>query len=1098
MRPLKLTVSAFGPYAERVVMDLEQLGQQGLYLITGDTGAGKTTIFDAITYALYGEPSGDNRDPSMFRSKYARPETPTEVELVFSYGGKTYTVRRNPEYERPARRGGGTTVQKADAELTLPDGRLVTKAREVNRALIEIIGLNRSQFSQIAMLAQGDFLKLLLADTRSRQEIFREIFKTRYYMVFQERMKAEAGKLQRDCEAARASVQQYIGGISCGQEDPLAPQLQKAQEGQLPFQETLELAEQLIRQDRAEETRWQETLDRLDGELRENAALLGKAEETQKTRDKLALACREREELLPQVEAARNALLEEQANAPRQETLNQELGALEAQLPRYTELSEREAALGALGERITELEGTGRQQEEERQAKAQALEAWKRELGALASVETEQERLLREKGQAESRGSTLKSLEAQAAQWQACLRKGREEERRREELDQQREALTASLLWEKEALQANRERFQAAQSLPEEKQAVLHRQERARERQLALARLVSALDGYTQEQQGLQEAQAAYEQARERWERLEEDYRRKNRAFLDEQAGLLAQSLVEGAPCPVCGSLQHPAPAQLSGAAPTEAELEAAKGAWEAAGQETQAKSLAAGTRRAALEERERQLLRQMADYVDAPALAGARQQLAACQADVENELAQLQGALTDLEERLTRREELEREIGRQEEGLADLTSRQEQLQEAITQAEVARSALSGQREQLERTLYREMETHLAPCPLEEAPAVIARALEQTGERLAQLTQREEAIREQLARKGELERRIPQAEETLRELEGAAARLREELAGAQSRREELAGQLQGLRDRLSFPDLAGARKKLDGLREELQAFAQALARAQETAAARQGELTAADAAIQELRRLLEHAPEVDVEAQQLRGQTLTRQRGEAGEAQKAVHARLVTNEAALQRIRERAAELEQLEQRYAWMGALSHTVNGTLAGKEKIALETYIQMTFFDRILQRANLRLLVMSGGQYELKRRREAENNRGQSGLELDVIDHYNGSERSVKSLSGGESFKASLSLALGLADEVQSAAGGVRLDTMFVDEGFGSLDEESLAQALRALNGLTEGSRLVGIISHVAELKEKIDKQIVVTKERTGGSRVTIHAG
>ena len=204
MRPLKLTVSAFGPYAGKVIMDLERLEEQGLYLITGDTGAGKTTIFDAITYALYGEPSGSDRDPSMFRSKYAQPETPTQVELVFSYGGKIYTVRRNPEYERPAKKGGGTTIQKADAELALPDGRLVTKAREVNREIAGIIGLDRSQFSQIAMIAQGDFRKLLQADTKSRQEIFREIFKTRYYMVFQEKMKSEAGGLQRDCEAARS------------------------------------------------------------------------------------------------------------------------------------------------------------------------------------------------------------------------------------------------------------------------------------------------------------------------------------------------------------------------------------------------------------------------------------------------------------------------------------------------------------------------------------------------------------------------------------------------------------------------------------------------------------------------------------------------------------------------------------------------------------------------------------------------------------------------------------------------------------------------------------------------------------------------------
>ena len=169
MRPLKLTVSAFGPYAGKVVMDLEKLGKQGLYLITGDTGAGKTTIFDAITYALYGEPSGENRDPSMFRSKYAQPDTPTQVELVFSYGGKTYTVRRNPEYERPAKRGGGITTQKAEAELILPDGRVVVKPREVNREIVDIIGLDRGQFAQIAMIAQGDFLKLLLADTKSRQ-----------------------------------------------------------------------------------------------------------------------------------------------------------------------------------------------------------------------------------------------------------------------------------------------------------------------------------------------------------------------------------------------------------------------------------------------------------------------------------------------------------------------------------------------------------------------------------------------------------------------------------------------------------------------------------------------------------------------------------------------------------------------------------------------------------------------------------------------------------------------------------------------------------------------------------------------------------------
>lgn len=1095
MRPLKLTVSAFGPYAGKVVMDLERLGEQGLYLITGDTGAGKTTIFDAITYALYGEPSGSDRDPSMFRSKYAQPETPTQVELVFSYGGKTYTVRRNPEYERPAKKGGGTTIQKADAELVLPDGRLVTKAREVNREIAGIIGLDRSQFSQIAMIAQGDFRKLLQADTKSRQEIFREIFKTRYYMVFQEKMKSEAGGLQRDCEAARASVQQYIGGVACQEDELLRPKVLKAQAGELPFQETVELIQRLIDQDQAEETRRQEALDRLDGALKEASALLGKAQEAQKVGEKLEQAEREREELLPQVEMARNALQAEQKKIPRQETVGKELAALEAELPRYQELSRQEDDLAALTESIVALEENCGRQEEARTAQAQSLEAWRQELDALASVDADRERLLREREQVESRKAALTALNTQVEQWQTCLQRLGEGQHQREKLEQQKTELSARLAEEKEVLKAAQESFLATAGLSGEKQELLHHQERARERQQALSRLLTGLDEYDAEESALQAAQGVYEQVRVRSEQMEETYRRKNRAFLDEQAGVLAQSLTEGQPCPVCGALHHPAPAQLSGGAPTEAELEEAKAAWEAAQQAAQEASMAAGTQRAALKEREKQLIQAMADHIDSPTLDTAREQLTACQEDVLGDLTRLHQALMDLEAQLVHRAELEQEIAHREEVLTELEGQAAKLQETINLAEVDQSALCGQQRQLEDALCRDLSAHLEDCPLETAPTAINQALTEIMGEIAPLAEREQALADKLRRKQELGQQIPVAEQELRRLEEAAAKVREELAGARSRQKEMAGQIQARRDKLPFPNEESAREKITVLREEHQSLTHALALAQETASERQKELAAADAAMEELRRLLESAQTVDVEALQQQSQDLTRQRTEESEAQKAVHTRLVTNQTALNHIRERAADLAKLEERYRWMRALSNTVNGNLTGKEKIALETYIQMTFFDRILQRANLRLLVMSGGQYELKRRREAENNRSQSGLELDVIDHYNGSERSVKSLSGGESFKASLSLALGLSDEVQSAAGGIRLDTMFVDEGFGSLDEESLAQAIRALTGLTEGKRLVGIISHVSELKEKIDKQIIVTKEKTGGSRVEI---
>lgn len=1095
MRPLKLTVSAFGPYAGRVVMDLDRLGSRGLYLITGDTGTGKTTIFDAITYALYGEPSGDNREPSMFRSKYALPETPTEVELIFSYGGQVYTVRRNPEYERPAKRGGGTTVQKADAELQLPDGRLVTRAREVNQEIVRIIGLDRGQFSQIAMIAQGDFLKLLLADTRSRQEIFREIFKTRYYMVFQEKMKSESGALRQDCETARASVRQYIGGVACREDDPLLPALQRAQAGELPFPETVELMETLIAQDQAEEGRYQAELDRLDEALRENAALLGRAAELQKTREKLEAARRERETLLPQAEAARAALAAEEEKAPRQEALASELAALAAALPRYQDLAEQETALEGLTAGIAALEQKRAAQEDEERRNSEDLAAWRRELETLSAAGAERERLLRQKSQAESRRTSLSALAAQVDQWQSCLEKIEEEQRRQAERRRQQEALAAQLAERRSSLQADRETFQAGAGLAVEKQELLHRQERARERQSALSGLLGDLDRCDREAAALQAAQADYRRTQTRAQALEEAYRREDRAFLDEQAGVLAQSLEEGQPCPVCGSPHHPAPARLSGGAPTEAALEAAKGAWEAARREVQEASVAAGACRAALEGRREQLLRAMAGYVESPALDTARRRLTACRESAAAELKELHGALVDLEAQLTRREALEREITRREQALQELERAAEALAEAANQAEVARGALEGRRRQLEEGLRRDLAAQLDDERLEEAPAAIAGALEAVEEDLARLAEQDRTLREKLERKQALEGQIPQAEQSLRALAEAAARLREELAGAQSRRAEMEEQIRLRRRHLPFPERSQAEQEITALRREREALGAALARAQEEDARHKQALAAADAAIGELGQLLESAPEVDQEVLRQRRLELTARRGEAGEEQKAVHARLAANRTALRNVRERAADLEKLERRYTWMRALSNTVNGNLPGKEKVALETYIQMTFFDRILRRANLRLLVMSGGQYELKRRREAGDNRGQSGLELDVIDHYNGSERSVKSLSGGESFKASLSLALGLSDEVQSAAGGIRLETMFVDEGFGSLDEESLDQALRALTGLAEGNRLVGIISHVAELKDRIERQIVVTKDRAGGSRVEI---
>ena len=1095
MRPLKLTMSAFGPYAGQVELELSRLGEQGLYLITGDTGAGKTTIFDAITYALYGEPSGENREPAMLRSKYADPETPTWVELVFSYNGKVYTVRRNPEYLRPAKRGEGLTLQRAEVELHLPDGGVVTRTKEVTAAVAEIIGLDRNQFSQIAMIAQGDFLKLLLADTKTRQEIFREIFKTRYYMVLQERIKGESARLREQVREAELGVEQYLSGIRCPADHPLAAQAEAAGNGMLPFQETLELVEALIRQDREEENRLREESDALDRALSEVTALLGRAEELEKTRQKLVEATARLTVQRAEAERARRELETERGKASQRESLAGARAALEAELPRYQELTDRRAALAALTERVATLQESRAGQEQERHARTAELKGWKEELERLGSAEADRERLLRERGTSEERKSALNALERDAQGWQSCRRQLQEAQREWEELCRRRDLLSQELTRHGEALQVNRDLWSAAEGLEAERQKLLHHQSQLRERASALEELSALLDRCGETRRSLEHAQEEYRDARVRAEAAEDAYRETERAFLDEQAGLLARSLREGSPCPVCGALHHPAPARMSDQAPTEAELERAKADAERGRQEAGEKSLTAGRWKTALEEREKQLLTQLASYMESPSLSDVDSQLSARRKETAEALAQLHGKLLETEAQLAHREELGREIRIQEEQAAELTVRQEQLRESAAQAEAVRSGLQGQLGQLEKNLLRQVQTELDGCQLEEASERAAAKLRETEQALSRIESQLREAEKNLTRKRELETLIPQREEQLQEQERSIAAAREELAAAETRREEATGQLEALQAQLHCPSASAALEKQAVLQKELAELDGALSAAEERERARQMELAGTQTTIQELTRLLEGGGTVDAAAQRDRGEQLKARRAQITADRQAVHARLSANEMLLDRARSRGAELDQLEKRWRWVRALSDTVNGNLSGREKVALETYVQMTFFDRILRRANLRLMVMTGGQYELCRRTEAENNRSQSGLELDVIDHYNGSRRSVRTLSGGESFQASLSLALGLSDEVQSAAGGIRLDTMFVDEGFGSLDEEALRQAIRALTGLAEGKRLVGIISHVSELKDRIDKQIVVTKDRLGGSRAEI---
>lgn len=920
MRPLKLTLSAFGPYAGRTVLELDRLGERGLYLITGDTGAGKTTIFDAVAFALFGEASGETRAPSMLRSKYAAPDTPTFVELDFSYRGEVYRIRRSPEYERPARRGGGTTREPAGAELTLPDGRVVVRTREVSAALRDVLGMDRAQFSRVAMLAQGEFQKLLLASTEERKAIFRQLFHTERYQALQDALKGRAAALDQARREARRALALALARAECPPEDALEEALQRAKDGLLPGAEMADVLEQLLRRDGDAQTAAQAELEQVEQKLEQVNRALGEAERLVRVREDLAAAqdklARHREDL-DRLEENWNARLAEE---PLREELAGQIAEERAVLPRYDRLEQERAALHRTQKEL-EIQN-----------------------GALLDAQARRDAA---RTRCEALAAEAERLQNAAVELEQALGRQRELETERAGLDE-----LAGLLRETEQL--------------------TRQAEEARERYLDAA--------------GLAQARQA-------------EYRRLGRAFLDAQAGILALDLREGEPCPVCGSPAHPAPARLAGEAPTQAQLNAAK---------------------------------------DAAALAQ-------------------EGA------------------ARRSAGAGEVNGR-----------------LNAAREQ-----FRQRAAALLGAPPDgDLPGALAHRRAALEERAAALETAWNGAQARLDRKRELDRLLPQGQETLRQAEEALAGVQAKLTALGAEAAQRTRSAQELAEGLAYPGksqageaLAALEGRLAALRRSAEEARTALARGKEETAALAGQAAA-------LAGQLDGAPEPDPEAQRRAKLALEGPKQALAERLTALRSRTDRNRDALAEVRRLGTELDRLEQEWSLVGTLSATANGTLGGgKEKLMLETFVQAACFDRILARANARFMVMSGGQYELIRRTGAADLRAQSGLELDVVDHNNGSRRGVQTLSGGESFLASLSLALGLSDEIQCAAGGVRLDTLFVDEGFGSLDDDALEQAYRALASLTAGDRLVGVISHVAGLKERIDRQIVVTKDRAGGSKAEI---
>ena len=1059
MKPEKLIISAFGPYAEKTEIDFEALGDRGLFLVTGDTGAGKTTIFDAISFALYGEASGEAREAGMLRSKYASEQTPTFVELTFSCREKRYRIRRNPEYLRPKGRGTGFTVQKSDAELTFFDGRPpIAKTKEVTKAVTELLGLDYRQFTQIAMIAQGDFQKLLLAGTAERADIFRRIFHTDPYQELQNRLKAAVKERWKDYDELRRSISQYLDGVQCSYVPEIDLEFRALKKEHFDGKAVrgMELLTQLLYVDQSRLLQLDGELGELENQIQAQDQLLGKARQGQRLAQELALKEKEEKELLPVLDDRARQLAEAETRAAVCPVLDEQIRKGREQLEQFKELTRLDEELEKQKiklQKIREESGLCRKQESLLEAE---LQKGKSRQDELSAVEAKREQLVYEK-------------EKKAVRKKELTEAGRLYFRLSEEEKQEQ----AAILLEQESLK-NQERElehrkEQINSLMDRDALLVKKTEESK----GLRQLEEACSRWKVKMEELSAVQEQYRLSSMEKSRARQEYDQLEQLFFDAQAGLLASHLKENEKCPVCGSLHHPDPAVIPEKVPEKIELDRKK------------------AQLGKLEDRVRQLCasaehgRQVCAELGERVLSGLQTENPDLSPDqaydaLELRLRELSGQTARISEDII----LRKKLGIiQEQAEQKWREGQEQYQNRLRRLEVIRT----QREQA----LKDIRMILGG---EEEEAFLSRSLKQTlnglEEELKELEERiclNQALVKELF---SLRQLLPEKERALLAWRERLSSLTAEYASLTARIDSLAEQEKVKREELKGWDKENLLAGIEGWRQEKSGLEQAYIRASEAFKECHTRLTALQSAVSALRKQNEDTAALSEDEILACKAGLSEKKERKAAERNSQYAAGENNRRIYDAVRGRQAKMETAEREYVWMKALADTAGGTLSGRPKIEFETYVQMAFFDRILRRANLRLMTMSGGQYELKRQEAGENKKEKAGLELNVIDHYNGSERSVKTLSGGETFEASLSLALGLADEIQSYAGGIRLDAMFVDEGFGSLDEESLNQAMKALHSLSEGQRMVGIISHVSELKERISRKIIVTKNRRGG--------
>ena len=927
MKPLKLTMSAFGSYAGKNVIDFTGQ-QQGIFLITGDTGAGKTTIFDAITYALYNQTSGGERNGNMMRSQYARPETETYVELEFLYRGQTYRVRRNPDYKITKKlKNGKIREQKVphSVELTLPDGTVFPEKKNATDAkIIEILGLTADQFSQIVMIAQGDFLKLLYTKSDERKMIFSKLFRTDIYWKIQENLRRKSMEMdERIQENDRAFEQEKSRIIPLPESE------------ELPLDELVERLRERLKDALKEQNLRRANVEELNKKItkyEEINKLFRSLEKIRQTGKELEARQAESKERRQQIENARKAdkvLVAEQQNLRQQQEVEQSAQAI----AKMTEtLANDQEMFESLKTQLQESEAKQKREAADIQKKMLALE------------------------------QSFPSYEA--------LQNARSEEQQ------------AKKVWE---------------DLGKTSEESFHKKE---------AGIAALKEQQKQQEQVVEQTKKSWEQTSLGASESAKHYEHMYEAFLKEQAGILAENLSAGCPCPVCGSTVHPDPAKLSDHAVTELEVEQAKKTRAAAEEKRDLAYAAFEAEKTEKQKLAQAVEKEEADFVLAQTIAKQQRK------EAEQNYVSLQKIAEQIREKLVYP------------SLAEAKKQYAAMQKAL---EAAEQEIAKKRQKVSE-LAEAMNTLKGQKLAEEENQKTAKKLAvKTEKEYAKLLEKSGFVSEETYHLAILpERSRSKLEREEKEYESQCLR-------QQSEQKLLEKQVSGK----TYTDTTE-------LNEQLKAEKQALKEAEKT--------------YMEL------------------------------------HTAYENDRSVLQNCAVYLEKGKKLESEDQVIKSLSKTANGRLSGSAKIDFETYIQRQYFKQIIHEANKRLLTMSNHQFILKLKEEANTGRKTNeGLDLSVYSLVTDSERDVKTLSGGESFLAALAMALGLSDIVERSAGAIHPDMMFIDEGFGSLDAQSRQQAIEVLGELAGDSRMVGIISHVTELKEQIDRKLVVSRTDKGSRAV-----